>query len=152
MYNIQLGNLYSPRNKIIKDYAMRFGLQGCIKEPSSIINPTVLIEAPLDLISDCNYMYIPLMNRYYIINDIKTATNTTCTVSASCDVLMSFKDQILNCAGYVERNEDVISFLVADSDRLRQVNPAISTVPFEVPPEAQDYTYCLITTKSATSP
>lgn len=152
MYNIQLGNLYSPRNKIIKDYAMRFGLQGVIKEPSSIINPTVLIEAPLDLIADCNYMYIPLMNRYYIINDIKTATNTTCTVSASCDVLMSFKDQILNCAGYVERNEDVISYLVADSDRLRQVNPAISTVPFTVPAEAQDYTYCLITTKSAPTP
>lgn len=152
MYNIEIGTNYSPKNKINKNVVFNFTLQGCIKEPSSIINPTVLIEAPLDLIADCNYMFIPLMNRYYIINDIKTATNTTCTVSATCDVLMSFKDQILNCAGYVERNENVVSFLVADSDRLRQVNPAISTVPFVVPAAAQDYTYCLITTKAAPAP
>ena len=146
--NIQLGNMYSPRNKIIKNYSMSFGLTGCIKEPSSVINPNILIEAPLELISGCNYMYIPNFNRYYIINDIKSATNTTCTVSATCDVLMSYKDELLNCAGYIERNENVVSFLLADSDRLRQVNPAISTIPFTVPAEAGGNTYCLLTTRA----
>lgn len=146
--NIQIGSMYSPRNKIIKNYVFNYDLDGCIKEPSSVINPSILIEAPLDLISGCNYMYIGAFNRYYIINDIKSATNTTCTVSATCDVLMSYKDDLLNCAGYIERNEDVVSFLLADSDRLRQVNPAISTVPFTVPTEAEGYTYCLITTRA----
>lgn len=145
---IEIGNCYNEKNSLTKSFTSNYSLPGNIKEPSSVIDPVILIEANLSMIAGCNYCYIPEFRRYYYINNMKTATNTTCTLSLHVDVLNSFADQIKSCAGYVDRNEDIVSPMLSDAERQKQVNPAISTVPFTVPTEASDYTYCLITTKS----
>lgn len=145
---LDIGNCSDEKKKINKSFTGRYTLEGAIKEPSSIIDPVILIECDLSMIAGCNYCYIPEFRRYYYINNIKTATNTTCTVSLHVDVLMSFKTEINQCSGYVDRNEDIVSYMLSDAEREKQVNPAISTVPFTTPAGASGYTYCLITTKS----
>lgn len=145
---IQLGNCLDNKKKIKKSFTARMELTGHIKEPSSIIDPVILIEADLGSLSGFNYCYIPIFRRYYYITNMKTATNDTCTISCHVDVLMSFSDQILGCSGYVDRQEDEVSVLISDSDKVKQINPAISTIPFSTPANATGYTYCLITTRS----
>lgn len=146
---IILGNCTDEKNKIRKTFTPRYTYDNCkIKEPSSIINPTILIQADISSLAGCNYMQIPAFKRYYYINNITSATNTTCSIVAHVDVLKSYENQILDCSGYVDRQEDIVSVMLADTQRPQQVNPAISTVPFTRPSLANQYTYCLITTKS----
>lgn len=145
---IELGNCTDEKNKLRKTFTKRYEYEGKIKEPSSVIDPSILIEANLSSIAGVNYMHIPAFKRYYYISNIKSATNTTCTIEAHVDVLKSFENQILDCSGYVDRQEDIVSVMIADTQRPTQVNPAISTVPFTRPANASGYTYCLITTKS----
>lgn len=145
---IEIGVCTDEKNKLRKTFTKRYEYEGKIKEPSSIINPSILIQAPLSSMAGCNYINIPSFKRYYYINNIKTATNTTCTIDAHVDVLKSFENKILDCSGYVDRQEDIVSVMLADTQRPVQINPAISTVPFTKPSEASGYTYCLITTKA----
>lgn len=148
MISLILGNSIDDKKKIKKNFTERLTLEGVIKEPTSVLNPSILIEQNLSLIAGCNYAYIPALKRYYYIDNMKSGTNDTCTVELKVDVLMSFKDEILACAGYVDRNQDIVSYMISDAERTKQVNPAISTVPFTVPQGNDGYTYCLITTKS----
>ena len=104
---------------------------GSLRAPSSVIAPTITLELsstanPLIVdeddellideddnqieseefrITDANYMYIPEFGRYYFIRDITIAITGLYVISARVDVLMSFKDQILNLECFIERNE-----------------------------------------------
>ena len=148
MIHIELGISTDDKNKLNKSPTMMQEFEGCLKEPSSVIDPVILLEAPLNAISKMNYMRIPAFNRWYYITNIKSATATTCTIHCHVDVLYSNVDAISACAGYVNRNEDIVSYMLTDNEKPRQVNPVYSTVPFTKPAEASGYTYCLITTKS----
>lgn len=144
---INLGICTDEKNKIQKTVTTMQSFEGKIKEPSSVVDPVILIQADLSAVAGYNYAYIPAFRRRYYINNIKSATNDTCTISLHVDVLASFVDDLMNCAGYVERNEDIVSNMLQDNVRPKQVNPAISTVPFTVPTEGSGFTYCLVTTK-----
>lgn len=145
---IEIGVCLDEKNKLTKTFNSLYSLTGYIKEPSSVIDPVILIEEDLSFITGCNYIYIPAFRRYYYIRNMKSATNTTCTIESHVDVLKSFQSDILACSGYVDRNEDICSVMIPDPERLKQSNPVVSTVPFTPPASASDYTYCLITTQS----
>lgn len=145
---LEIGTCVSEKNSLSKNYTLNYSLTGNIKEPSSVIDPVILIQADLSMLAGCNYCYIPVFRRFYYITNMKTATNETCTLSLHVDVLQSFNEEIKACSGYVDRNEDIVSPMIADAERQRQINPAISTVPFSVPTEGSGYTYCLITTRA----
>ena len=148
MITIELGISTDDKNKLHKNPTMMYEFEGVVKEPSSVIDPVILIEAPLKRIAQMNYCRISAFNRWYYITNIKSATNTTCTIHCHADVLYSNVEALEGCTGYVDRNEDIVSIMLSDNEKARQVNPAISTIPFTVPTEGSGYTYCLITTKS----
>ena len=77
-------------------------LVGIFKEETSVMNPEIIIEYG---VIDFNYIYIPVLNRYYYINEIISVRNNLWRVRLNCDVLMSFKTEILNLECYVSRNE-----------------------------------------------
>ena len=54
---------------------------------------------------DCNYTYIPQLNRYYFITDIVAVSNKLWELHMHVDVLMSFKNELSNVNGFVSRNE-----------------------------------------------
>ena len=105
--------------------------EGYLRAPSSVIAPTITLELSISgnplivdeddeilideedneisteeyRITDANYMYIPEFGRYYFIRDITIGVTGLYVISSRVDVLMSYKDQILNLECFIERNE-----------------------------------------------
>ena len=63
-----------------------------LKENCGMLTPTLIIVAN---IVNKNYVYIPLFARYYFITNITRLDNNRVEIACKCDVLMSFKDDIL---------------------------------------------------------
>ena len=69
------------------------------KEEVNIYNPNIMLK--YDDLIDFNYMYIDKFKRYYFIEDVEVFPNKIYKLSLKCDVLMSFKDDILNSYGNI---------------------------------------------------
>lgn len=52
-----------------------------------------------------NYVYIPALKRYYFIDEITLKTTNTFDLHLSCDVLESFKEDILAGTGRLTKSE-----------------------------------------------
>lgn len=63
-----------------------------LKENCGMLTPVLIISAN---VTDKNYLYIPLFSRYYFITNITRLDNNRVEIACKCDVLMSFKDDIL---------------------------------------------------------
>lgn len=68
------------------------------------------IESPVFIISGfdvtCNYVYIPSWNRYYFVSDWKKGNNDMFEVDLEIDPLATYKVEIGNYTGFVERTSD----------------------------------------------
>lgn len=69
-------------------------ISGTLRNESSVINPSFLIEITNP--SSYNYCYIAEFGRYYFIRDIVSVRNNIWKIYCDVDVLMSFKTYILN--------------------------------------------------------
>ena len=80
-------------------------LTGTLREPSSIINPSITIQRTN--VPNYNYAYIAQFNRYYFIapNGITSIGKNLWKIDLQCDVLMSFKTGILALSAVVGRQE-----------------------------------------------
>lgn len=133
LYLYKINAPHNYVNKFSKDYQLIGILDGYLKQPTSILHPSILIDPTGDanrlvaddsnndivddsnnditFISDdvslyyANYVYIPDFNRYYYINDIIVVTNALIQINTDVDVLMSFKDDILTLDAFIGRNE-----------------------------------------------
>lgn len=108
-------NLYQmnqENNRVDKDLISVGALSGTLREETSIINPVILIE--FNKAINFNYVYIPLFNRYYFINEIVSVRTNLWRLSLSCDVLMSYKSDILNLECYIARNENEYNDYIED--------------------------------------
>lgn len=94
MFNVILYTTSSEPNRINKSLNNQTIFEGSLREQSSVINPTITIQA--ENLSAFNYMYIAEFDRYYFITDITSIRNGLWRISAKVDVLMSFSDQIQN--------------------------------------------------------
>lgn len=103
-------------NKIDKTITNEIVLTGTIKDETSVINPIILIEA--DNLTQYNYCYIPLFKRYYFIKDITVVRNNLFRLFLDIDVLMSYKDEILNLDCIVNKQENNSTPYVNDNSRI----------------------------------
>ena len=87
-------------NKRISD-AREFDI--VLKEETSSLNPQIILQSDYDL-STYNYAYIDVTNRYYYCT-ITLMENGLYVINMEVDVLMSYKDGIINLIGLVERVE-----------------------------------------------
>lgn len=96
-------------NKVKKD---EFTLEIKVKRDFDLKNPEIVIlDSELINIRNFNYFYIPDLNMYYFINSLDVVGNKLYKISGSCDVIESFKLDILNSkASYLRniRNGDYI--------------------------------------------
>lgn len=142
LYLYKINAPHNYVNKFAKDYQLIGILDGYLKQPTSILHPSILIDPTGDanrLVADdnnndivddsnnditfisndvslyyANYVYIPEFKRYYYINDIIVVTNALIQINTDVDVLMSFKDDILNLDAFVARNEFNFNQFVKD--------------------------------------
>lgn len=94
----------SEKNKIGKKLTNKLSLNGNLREESSVINPTILVEH--SNLSVYNYAHIPEFNRYYFVSEITSVRNGLWRVSLKCDVLESFKKDILNLSCIVDKQQN----------------------------------------------
>ena len=84
----------SERQAINKSIDSGTTLTGSLRNESSVINPTFIIEHENP--SGFNYCYISDFGRYYFITDMTSIRTGIWKIDCSVDVLMSFKTQILD--------------------------------------------------------
>lgn len=83
-----------------------------LKAETSIIEPTIILQTENYMTS--NYAYIEHFNRYYYIENIVVFPNNIYNISLRCDVLMSYKDDILNSYAYIEQQTNVNKYYNSD--------------------------------------
>lgn len=81
---------------------------GSLKEDTSIITPVIEIEKNTPPMNNkYNYMQIPAFgNRYYFIEDISVTYNNRWRIRAKCDVLFTYKTDILNSKVIIDKTEE----------------------------------------------
>lgn len=87
-------NTNSPNNKIQKELKNALEKDIKFKMEGSILTPILTIKS--ETFFNYNYCYIEKFKRYYFINDIEIYPNKIYILHLEVDVLMSFKDDILN--------------------------------------------------------
>lgn len=92
--NIILFQTTSERERINKDLSSALSLSGALRGECSVTNPSFNIEVTNP--SDYNYCYIPDFGRYYYITNIVSVRTNIWRIDCDVDVLMSFRDAILN--------------------------------------------------------
>lgn len=86
-------NTINKTLNFISDIGVKF------KEEVNIYNPNIMLK--YDDLINFNYMYIDKFKRYYFIEDVEVFPNKIYKLTLKCDVLMSFKDDILNSYGNI---------------------------------------------------
>ena len=110
---IQLYNTTDENVKLDKTLTNKIELTGVLREPATIINPVVNIQAAA--LPTSNYAYIPDFGRYYFINNITALRNNLFQLDMSVDVLMSYKDKIKELLVTVSRQENVYDDYLVDN-------------------------------------
>ena len=129
----------NANNDLNKTISNKVELVGALRDASSIIAPSILIQSnPIGY----NYAYIPEFGRYYYIKNITAYRKGAFIVDLKCDVLMSFKEEILNMSGIVSRLTDGSPY--AQRDVLCKVTETHRRLDFPETPFTRNGSYVLI--------
>lgn len=129
---IKIQRMSSETIKIHKEVTTILELNGVLRDGSSIINPSVLIEdsVGLDVLNVANYMEIPEFGRKYFIGDIKSVYNGLIQISGHVDVLSSFSGDLLLNKGIIFRQENDWNLYLNDGVLEAYQNPIVVTKEF----------------------
>lgn len=84
------------------DEEYRFNIR--LKNDTDIITPVITLNDKGEMnFNKCNYCYIEVLGRYYFIRSIENISNKIWKLDLECDVLQTYKDDILNSYAEVER-------------------------------------------------
>lgn len=112
--NIDLYINNSATNVVNKNIELITSLNGShLKKNTDNYNLDVVINYR-DSYNACNYVYIPHFNRYYYVTSIEYSQQTI-ILHCQCDVLMSFKDLILDSKQIVIAQENKGDMYLADA-------------------------------------
>ena len=100
---VKIGHNYSETNKLNKVTDFPYTYAGTLKNNTSIINPVIIFEGNIQQIADCNYMEIPVFSRFYYITNTEILRNNIFQISGRCDVLMTYKTEILKQKAIIKR-------------------------------------------------
>lgn len=75
-----------------------------LKDSVDVSNPNLRLKLNIDDVGTFNYAEIDTFNRKYFIRDIQNINNDVWLVRLECDVLETYKDDILNSYGNVTKD------------------------------------------------
>ena len=125
---IQLFVNSSPKNKLNKEITLAKDIDGVLRDQASVLNPIILVK---DVDTEFNYCYIPEFKRYYFLEGITRVLNGARILQLKCDVLMSFKDEILETKIMLARNTSEGSLIT--SQLARSVQSSVTLHEFDNP-------------------
>lgn len=91
----------SPNNAIGKVLTNETPFECKLKGRTNVLTPAILLQVKTPI--NFNYAKIPDWNRFYFIQDIQYNPNGFVEITLKCDVLESWKDDILNSTCEVTR-------------------------------------------------
>ena len=100
-------------------------IAGNLRDISDVINPSITFECADDKILKSNYVYIPAFNRYYFINSITSVRTNLWRVNLHCDVLYSFRNDVLQIKAIIDRQENNFNRYLIDN------NMPLSSIPYK---------------------
>lgn len=118
----------TPNNTIGKvlenetEYNIKF------KSQADRTKPVVVLMS--ETIIDFNYAYIPDFNRYYFVENIEVMQNKIYNISLRCDVLESFKNDILESSGFV--NQQTTTNKYYNSDYQTEIKKEVDVIKSSV--------------------
>ena len=133
----EVGGFSPKRNQVYKSLipSTLVTINGEFRDSIDLSNPTIIIDisntaniasestiAKERFISNVynafNYVYIPLVSRYYFVTKITLLRKNIISIDLHVDVLMSFKDFIYNQNAFVSRNKTNYNILLPDERRI----------------------------------
>lgn len=102
MYDTKSSN--NVINKVLEN-EHKFDIK--FKDKTDIVNPVVILSSPTLILS--NYAYIPDFNRYYFVDKIELFPNSIYHITLRCDVLESFKAEILASSGFINQQTNNVN-------------------------------------------
>ena len=76
-----------------------------VKEDTSVITPTIILDANNEKAIKANYCYIPAYKRFYFIKDKRCLRGNLWEFDLVCDVLMSFRSDIIEHTVVFKKSE-----------------------------------------------
>ena len=151
----------SDRKSVVKslDEIVQITESFQIKEPSSIINPVIILSRKTvgKRWADVNYAYIPEFKRFYFVDNISIspaglaknsgydAASGFLTLEMSIDVLHTYRSQILDSQQQIARCEFINSALYVDTELPIQANKIVNDYQIGLFPESTGNNYVLTT-------
>lgn len=102
---ILLYNTSSANNVINKVLTNEMEYDIKFKDNTNINRPIVRLNSETYI--SYNYAYIEKFGRYYFIERIELYPNRIYELTLRCDVLETFKDELLQCEGFVSQQENI---------------------------------------------
>lgn len=129
-FDINLYQSSAEVNRVDKtNYLTGVGtLSGALREECSIMTPSITFKQTT--VPSFNYVYIAAFGRYYYVTDITSISKDIWRMSLSCDVLMTWKDDIRALTAIIARQENSFNPLLLDSELPAQANQNITVTEF----------------------
>lgn len=128
---LQINN--SEKNKVQKTVTDLITVTGSFREKTSITNPVITFaidNSDFEVISQCNYLSIPILRRKYFVNEIKLVSNALWEVTAHVDVISSFASEIKANKAIIKRQETKWNLYLNDGVFKVYQNPKVLTKKF----------------------
>lgn len=141
-FTITLMSNSSPTINVNKNITTLSTLTGSLRDSMSVIEPVVIIEADdsnINILSSCNYFYIAEFKRYYFVKNITSIRDNLWQIEGHCDVLSSWKSQLLANNGVVRRQENRWNLYLDDGVFKSYQDPLIKTISFPSGFNTQEY-------------
>lgn len=107
-------------------------LSGALREECSMLTPSIVYQS--ENVPTFNYVYIPIFNRYYFVTSLSSVSKNVWRMELNCDVLMTYKNEILLLQGVIGRQEIDFNPLLVDNELPTQNNPIVEVI--DIPSDA----------------
>ena len=130
MITVKLFKYDSPNFFINKTLIDVMTLSGVLRDETSVLDPVFEVETAENL-SQCNYVWINELHRYYYVTNIISVTNRLWRLQCHVDVLMTYKPQILAHDAIISRQENLWNLYLPDGETFKvQQNSKVVTKEF----------------------
>lgn len=93
------------KSSYLNDVGELFGV--ILKETENELTPDFILNTN-SLVYNANYFFCEFTSRYYYITDLEMMTGGRMVIHSRVDVLMSFKNEILSSASWVEKSDSTV--------------------------------------------
>lgn len=129
-FTVSFGTSSSEKRALTKSVSTVVSATGTLRNESSVINPSILVQASASTLSGCNYMEISEFGRKYFITDVVAVSDKLSMVSGHCDVLSTYASGIKSNSCILKRSNNVNDPWINDGSYVMKSQMDTQYIPF----------------------